>query len=177
MRNRVICVVMAGGEGRRFGNPEKFMEKVCGEPILSRLVKQLERLCVHIVLALSHRTEEVCSAFGDELAISCVELPGRDYVEDLGMVVRALPKPLLVAAADLVISYESLLGFVEIALELRTSIVTAEAVGDGSPSLLGLSLFHEERGEWVNVLLDGRSAVDVDERDDLERAERVCRQL
>ncbi|MEM4664818.1 MAG: NTP transferase domain-containing protein [Sulfolobales archaeon] len=176
MESKIACTVMAGGEGRRFGDPAKFMAEVCGEPILSRLVRQLKRFCSHVVLVLTHRTCEVCSTFRDEPFVSCVELPGRDYVEDLSIVLRALPKPLLVVAADLVVSDKSLLDFVEVALRLQASVVTAEAVYGSESQLIGLSMFHKEGGAWVNVPIGG-SAVDVDERGDLERAERVCRQV
>lgn len=173
MGSKVACAVMAGGRGERMGDPLKFAVEVCGRPLLARLADQLRRVCRHVVLVVTDRTREVSRIIEADHTLSYIELPGRDYVEDLGLVLRALPKPMLIAPADLVIKDDALGDFVARALGASASVVSAEAVDGDRRTLLGLTLFHEEGGPWLNLPIEG-GAIDVDTPDDLERARSLC---
>lgn len=170
------CLVMAGGRGERFGNPCKFLEEVCGERVLLRLLHQLDELCRWVVIALSPRTLDCARELCREL--HCLVLPGLGYVEDLSAVLPALRKPVLVVAADLVASSQVLRYFVKRSLELAgggIGVVTAVRVGRGAEEPVGLSMFFEEGGPWENVEF-ASGLGDVDTREDLESLRRSCGQ-
>lgn len=175
MKGEITCVIMAGGEGRRLGNPLKFMLEVCGEPIITRLINQLSNKCKHIIVVLTHRTLKTSPKLQSNYMVNCIELPGRDYVEDLSIVLKALPKPALVVAADIVMKDEVLTKFINDALKLTTNVVSAQVISEGRPTLVGLSMFHEEGGRWINVLVSSGGIIDVDTYNDLERARSICR--
>ena len=168
------CLVMAGGRGERFGNPCKFMEEVCGEGILPRLLKQLKEVCLWVVVALSPHTlscaREVCSE------VHCLALPGSGYVEDLSLAIPMVRKPTLVVAADLVVGGQTLREFVNRSSEVvgrGVSVVTAVTSREGGEELIGLALFFDDGGPWENISLTG-DARDVDTRKDLEATRRAC---
>ena len=170
------CLVMAGGRGERFGNPCKFLEEVCGEGILPRLLRQLGELCRWVIIALSPHTLNCARGFCKELP--CLVLPGLGYVEDLSIVLPALRKPALVAAADLVASSQSLQYFIKRSLEVAgrgVSVVTAVRVRLRVEEPVGLSMFFEEGGPWENVKFTAGLG-DVDTREDLKSLRRSCSQ-
>jgi len=171
------CLVMAGGRGERFGSPCKFLEEVCGERILSRLLRQLREVCYQVLVALSPHTANCAGEVCGE--VPCIALPGKGYAEDLSLVLPALRKPTLVAAADLVTTGRTLLEFAEVSAKLSGSsigVVTAVVQGNQGEEPVGLALFLKDGGTWVNVRLSG-SLMDVDTREDLETANRVCEHL
>lgn len=171
------CLVMAGGRGERFGNPCKFMEEVCGERILPRLLKSLKEVCPWIIVALSPYTlscaREVCEE------VLCVALPGLGYVEDLTAILPALRKPTLVAAADLVVAARALLEFVNLSSRLTgkgVSVVTAVVPGSSGEEPVGLALFFDNGGRWANLMLS-EGLKDVDTEEDLGAVNRACESL
>ncbi len=168
------CLVMAGGRGERFGDPCKFMEEVCGERIILRLLSQLREVCPWVVVALSPYTiscaREVCEE------VLCVALPGLGYVEDLTLILPALKKPTLVVAADLVVAGRALLDFINLSSRLTgegVSVVTAVVPGDRGEEPVGLALFLDNGGRWADVALS-EDLKDVDTREDLRAVSRAC---
>jgi len=168
------CLVMTGGRGERFGNPCKFLEEVCGERILSRLLHQLREVCYQVLVALSPHTLSCAGEICGE--VLCIALPGIGYAEDLSLVLPALKKPTLVVAADLVTTSRTLLEFTEVSTKLSGSgigVVTAVTQGNYGEEPVGLALFFKDGGTWVNVRLSG-GLRDVDTRNDLEAVNRAC---
>jgi len=172
----VNCIIMAGGKGTRFGSPAKFLSKVCGESIVERLLKQLESVCCHIMLALSKYTimnvKNICGNY----EVDCLESSGEDYVKDLATILSAYIKPpVLVLAADIVIkNSEILVKFVEKAMTEPVEVVTAVINRSGGVEPLGLSLFKSSGGSWRNIALSPSLVTDVDSVNDLRLAEKVC---
>ncbi|MEM0260767.1 MAG: NTP transferase domain-containing protein [Sulfolobales archaeon] len=179
MSDKVIpCAVMAGGVGSRFGDPLKFMREVCGRPVILRLLNQLEILCSHVIILLSERSREALKKTCSEDYVSCIELLGRDYVEDLILALRSLPKPLLIVSADVVVrSIDVLRRFLDSVFERgnEAEIFTAVRVEKNLLEPVGLSIFYDERGLWINIPLNHDEIIDIDTLEDLRRAENVCR--
>lgn len=172
---RVTCLLLAGGAGTRFSDPAKFLRELCGESIAGRLVRQLEELCEYVVIALSYRTIGRARALCENPRALCVELPGSGYVDDLNLALRSLPKPVLAVAADVVARDGAIRNFLESA-KLRSVDVVTAVVEDrpGQQNPVGLALFNREEGSWDTVVLDSDDVVDVDTREDLEKAGRLC---
>ncbi|MCX8184879.1 MAG: NTP transferase domain-containing protein [Sulfolobales archaeon] len=172
---RVTCLLLAGGAGTRFGSSTKFLREVCGEPIALRLLHQLESVCKYVVVAISHRTIKAARALCESPSTLCVEFPGTDYVSDLNLALRILPKPILTVAADIVARDGVIQRFLEDSLSKNVDVVTAVVVSHNKlPNPVGLALFNSEGGSWADVNLGGGAVLDVDTEEDLESAGRIC---
>ena len=171
---KVPCVVMAGGKGSRFGGPHKIFANVCGEPVIIRLLKQLREVCNHITVALSRNTmifaKSICV---DD--VDCVETSGRDFVEDLTLLLASHKKPVLIVAGDTVAkSYKVFEEFVEKSMGVEADI-TNIVVGNGrSKKLVGVSMFKKESGLWIDIEFDANLITDIDTCADVVKAENVC---
>ena len=173
--NRVLCLILAGGRGSRFGSPLKFLSNICGKPILERLVEDIDVVCQHILIALSKRTLNASYICRGSL-VDCIETPGESFVEDLSLLLDALPKPILAVAADIYIPYKGILvDFLKSAIESEKDITTLTTIDkNGCEELIGIALFKKASGSWKNVQYPQDSIVDVDEASDLEKARHLC---
>ena len=170
------CVVMAGGRGSRMGGVAKPLMRVCGEPMISRVVATAIELCGDVVVVYSDASPGVGEICRSTLAVmgrvSCVEGTG-SYVEDLNLGLSLAGLPALVLPADTPLIDSSLLEkFVREASRLEPSIVSL-ARGDGVE--VGISLFKKPSGPWGYVRMTDCGVMDVDTWEDLRRAEEACR--
>ena len=176
MMHSVRCIIMAGGQGNRFGSPTKFLQRVCGEIIIVRLLKQLRAICSHVLLVLSKHTLSELKSLCSNYEIDCIELCGENYVKDLAIILDAYIKlPALVLAADIVARESKVIAkFVEEALSEPAEVVTAVTSRNGGAEPIGLSLFKAPTGSWRNIVLPPNLITDIDEVKDLKQAEKVC---
>lgn len=173
--DRVLCIILAGGRGSRFGSPLKFLSSICGKPLLERLVESMEIVCRHILIALSKRTLNASYICRSSI-VDCIETSGEGFVEDLSLLLDIFPKPLLTIAADIYIPHRNILtDFLKNAVESEEDITTLTMIDkSGYEEPIGIALFKKARGSWRNVRYPQGSMVDVDGVDDLESARRLC---
>lgn len=179
MRAGPLCLIMAGGAGKRLrslGRVEpKPLIKVCGEPMLVRVLRAVKGVCSYVVIAISEHTAAIPlnDDLGSSIDVDYVFTSGRGYVEDLTFLLQGLRKPLLVIPGDVPLLTRGI---------LRRFLAEAERFGKspivnlvGEKGLLGVSLFRSEGGAWVDLRLKGYELLDVDTPEDLKEAEGLCR--
>jgi adenosylcobinamide-phosphate guanylyltransferase len=95
---------MAGGKGSRLKlSEEKPMVKVCGKPIIERVLTSLQhaRHVDSIVVAVSDYTPTTAQ-YVAKFPVSIIKTSGRDYILDMQQVIKDLGlKTVLTVAADL----------------------------------------------------------------------------
>ncbi|MEM0005759.1 MAG: NTP transferase domain-containing protein [Ignisphaera sp.] len=174
--NKVVCIILAGGKGSRFGSPLKFLSNICGKPLIEKLLNDVEILCEHAVIALSKKTlgaSYIC-ATNKYLSTDCIETSGDDFVKDLVFLLDALPKPLFMIAADVYVqNREILVDFLRRALEAQEDIITL-TIDDDREKLIGITFFKKNCGSWRNISYPKNSVIDVDKVSDLEMVRRLC---
>jgi GTP:adenosylcobinamide-phosphate guanylyltransferase len=174
----VPCIVMAGGKGSRFGSPAKFLSEVCGESVLLRLLKQLRETCTHILIAASHHSIAYLKNVCRDSHIDCIELTGRDYVQDLSLALDIYRRfPVLVVTADLVVrGVDVIRNFIGVAIAKNVNVATGVVIRGERLEPVGLSLFKAPAGSEIWIPLPSDSVTDVDTPEDLSYAEKVCRE-
>lgn len=174
--NRVVCIILAGGKGSRFGSPLKFLSNICGEPLIEKLLNDIGMLCKYVVMALSRRTLKASYICTTYFFTDCIETSGEDFVEDLIFLLDALPKPLFMIAADVYVKHkEILVDFLRRAFEAEEDVITLTIDGNDQEELVGITLFKKNRGSWRNISYPKNSIIDVDKVSDLETVRSVCR--
>ncbi len=156
------AVIMAGGMGRRFGNPQKCLAPICGVPLLFRVAGALAQIADRIYVATTPRHGEVIKA-AEKWGLQVIATPGLGYERDILHVVHLAP--VVVAACDIANlappHVEALLG----------QKIFTTALSRGEP--VGLSYIpNTDLERWTSVEV-GR-LVDVDTAEDLAEAEGLC---
>jgi adenosylcobinamide-phosphate guanylyltransferase len=96
------ALVLCGGRGTRLGSTtEKPLVAVCGEPMLDRVVRALDRSAVSAVHAVTAPATPETRARARDLDLPVVDAPGEGYVADLQYALDAVPPPVLTVVADL----------------------------------------------------------------------------
>ena len=94
-------LIMAGGRGTRFGDPEKCMHNVKGKSILENLIDSLRTLSDFITVSTTlkhHKTIEFCRF----KLISAIITEGDDYTDDLWhSIVKINRVPVVVLGSDI----------------------------------------------------------------------------
>jgi len=170
----MIALIMAGGRGSRLGGVCKPMVRVCGVPMILRVLAAIRGLVSAVVIALSHWTRECLKDLCLDPIIDCVETSGADYVEDLKLVVSSLRKPVLVLPADLPHLGRDHVDLLLSEAQRRDGVCVLTLEGPRGP--VGASLFQCEGGSWVSLRIDDPRLVSVNTVKDLELAEALCRE-
>lgn len=93
---------MCGGRGTRLGaSVEKPLVKVCGRPMLDRIVDALRRSQVDHVHAVTSPHTPNTRTRATELGLHCLDAPGDGYVSDLGFALDRVSRPVVTVVADL----------------------------------------------------------------------------
>ena len=158
----LTAVIMAGGRGRRAGDPEKCMWPLCGVPLLFRVAGALAQVAAKVVVLTTPAHRRVAK-YAAEWGLEVVYTPGEGYEKDFLHAARLAPA--VVAACDLANLSP---GHVERLLAYET-FATAVSQG-GYPGLSYLPTPRLDR--WADV--DVGALFDVDTPEDLERAEEEC---
>lgn len=170
---RVDCVIMAGGRGSRLGGVEKPLVKVCGEPMLLRLLRAARPVCKRILLVYSNKTPVLAALCGSGAleGVECIEGEG-EYVRDLNLALDFSSPPTLVLPADMPhLSHEILEDF--LAKAIASPGVVVNMVTSRGPT--GVSLFKARGGVWQDIEYFYHDAlIDVDTPEDFSEAERTC---
>ncbi|MDT7889207.1 MAG: NTP transferase domain-containing protein [Desulfurococcales archaeon] len=171
--DRISILIMAGGLGKRFGDPGKIFTRVCGEPVIERVLRVVS-LFGEIYIAVSPYTksysQDLCKRY------KCIETPGSGYPWDLSIALSKLEKPVLVLPADLpFITHDSIESFLSRALEIREPVVTLRVCRDDFCDPIGVSLIRGKGGSWANIDYNySEEFIDIDTKEDLQRAEELC---
>jgi adenosylcobinamide-phosphate guanylyltransferase len=100
----LMALVMAGGKGRRVGQKEKPLLRVCGKPMIQRVLEALEAAeeVSEIVVAVSKHTLKTKDLL-KRLGVKTVDTSGDEYVSDMRDAVKQVCTrgPVLIVAADL----------------------------------------------------------------------------
>jgi len=124
-------VIMAGGRGERFGDPEKCLAPVCGIPLLFRVAGALAQVVDKLYVATTPRHRGVAAAAA-KWGIDVIYTPGLGYEHDF--VQLAAYAPAVVAACDIADLTPSHV------LKLTAAEVFATAASGGE--YVGLSYIH-----------------------------------
>ncbi|KUO83738.1 MAG: cobalamin biosynthesis protein CobY, partial [Pyrobaculum sp. JCHS_4] len=155
-------VILAGGRGERFGDPEKCLAPVCGVPLLFRVAGALAQVVDKLYVATTPRHKRVAEAAA-RWGIDVIHTPGLGYEQDFARL--AAYAPAVVTACDIADLTPSHV------LKLTAEEVFATATSGGE--YVGLSyLPTPDLSRWVDVEVG--LLRDVDTRGDLEEAERLC---
>jgi len=158
----ITGIILAGGRGERFGDPEKCLAPVCGVPLLFRVAGALAQVVDKVYVATTPRHKRVAEAAA-RWGIDVIHTPGLGYEQDFARL--AAYAPAVVAACDIADLTPSHV------LKLMTAEVFATATSGGE--YVGLSyLPTPDLSRWVDVEVGPLR--DVDTRGDLAEAERLC---
>ncbi len=173
-----LCVVMAGGRASRLGFVNKPMLKICGEPMIERILRVCDRLCTITIVVVSSYTasRDLAEVVNRHALAEQLYSAGCGYVEDLATILRIVRKPALVLPSDVpFVTVESLEFFIDIALKQGKNVVTM-CVECLEP--LGISVFTEgDGGEWCCVCVPrSREFLNINTPRDVRDAEEYCRE-
>jgi adenosylcobinamide-phosphate guanylyltransferase len=95
---------MAGGKGTRMRlKEEKPLVRVCGKPVIKYVLQALKKSnnIDRIIVATTSHTPKTAKLMR-QISVEVIETPGKDYVSDMGWVVKTLKLGVFLAiAADL----------------------------------------------------------------------------
>jgi adenosylcobinamide-phosphate guanylyltransferase len=200
---RVTAVVMAGGKGRRMeASEEKPMLRVCGKPVIERVLTSLLAAgkVNSVVVAVSENTPRT-SAYVKKFPVEVLVTPGEGYIQDMQFAVKKLGlETVLAVVSDLPLITS---GIVDDVLERyavcgKPALTVAVPIETKTKLGVGVEYAFEEKGKTVvptgiNVidgsLIDGgwmeqevyvvdrvELAVNVNTPEVLLLAERLCAQ-
>lgn len=155
-------VILAGGLGTRFRNPEKCLTPVCGIPLIFRVAGALAQVVDKLYVATTPRHAGVAAAAA-RWGIDVIYTPGLGYERDFSQLTAYAPA--VVAACDIA---DLAPGHIA---KLLTAEVFATATSGGR--YVGLSyLPTSDTSRWVDVEVGPLH--DVDTQEELEETERLC---
>ncbi|ADM27175.1 GTP:adenosylcobinamide-phosphateguanylyltransfer ase [Ignisphaera aggregans DSM 17230] len=178
MYRNVLCLVMAGGKGSRYGSPSKIVTNICGKPLIEHIIVNIKPFCRDIIMAISKYTSsfsEVVKLCIEE--VECIETTGEGYIEDLLFLACSLPKPILIVAGDIVTHRTVIEDFISKALEIDRDVITMTISRNGIEEPIGISLYRGCGGSWTNIVYSSTDAIDIDTLEDLEIAKNLCRDV
>ena len=81
--NDICCIIMASGEGKRFGG-NKLMADFCGKPLISHIINTAQNVFCNIVVVTRHKdVEQLCLELDAEVVYH--DLPYRSDTVKLGL--------------------------------------------------------------------------------------------
>ncbi len=168
-RLRVNGLIMAGGKGRRIGDPLKFFRPLGDKTVIDVLIDDVKGLVDRIYVCggkILHTHE-----WDDKVTV--VETPGDGYVNDLGKCLRSnLTMPVLVLPADLfILDLGALHSFVRESLKGGDQVVSFLQDGE----LIGISLFKSagyasDQLRYRNYHFSGRAFININTEEDYSSA-------
>ncbi len=173
-------LIMAGGSGKRFGDQLKFMEEISGRPIIKMALEFLFNVSCSIFICTRYDEMEFFQGIKIENEIHFILTEGGGYVRDLRSSVAMIDKfPLIVLGADSVILRENYM-----IKKLAESLVHGkDAVSFFNESgASGITIIRRKPGinealEYENLLLDPGCMMNINTREDLEKARKIyCQQ-
>ncbi len=141
---------MAGGKGARLGRLCKPLLKICGTPIIKRIIQEAYNVSDLIIAS----TPQCISTaiIGLNLGIEVIITQGNGYSLDLRYALRRVEPPVLVLPADLpLIDRRTIIKLIRILEERGKDIVTYSVPEGCLPGKLGpngISLVREQ--EWTS---------------------------
>ena len=172
------ALIMAGGKGKRFGDPFKFLRSVEGISIIDRLIAFIRALTDQIYICTGKdefgQISEICRRH----RLRAILTDGSGYAPDLMYSLSSIDSfPVLVSGADVCIIDPQ---------KVRIGITEALRWGHESVSIFcgneatGISVIlrkprHHDPLSYVNMEIDDGSVVNVNRIEDLERAEHLIR--
>ena len=174
----MLCLIMAGGRGKRLGYVAKPLLKLCNKPLIEWVVKIAKEVCNFIILAISKYTIETSYVCRASYAIECIETSSRGYVEDISTLLNSLARyPILVLPSDILIeSTEILKEFIKQAQQQNVDIVNLAILKRNREELTGIAFFRSRQGSWINIVMDS-NIIDIDTHTDLEEAREWCKHI
>ncbi|WP_291767350.1 NTP transferase domain-containing protein [Caldivirga sp. UBA161] len=172
---QVTALIMSGGRGSRLGNVDKGSLNICGKPMIKWVLDNLINAGIEkIIVAVSIRnydTLRILKEVHSDVYISS----GVDYVTDLSFALKLIRlRPLLVMPVDTpLITPDIILDFINKGIELSKPVVNMT----GRRGYVGVTLFNESMGEWVDVNYDSPLVMDIDTPHDVNTANQLCLRL
>ncbi|CCC82451.1 GTP--adenosylcobinamide-phosphateguanylyltransferase [Thermoproteus tenax] len=151
MPQRPLGVILAGGRGSRFGDPQKCLRPVCGVPMIMRVVASLQPYVSRLVVATT-RGHAAVAWLARTWDMEVIYTEGGGYERDISALLKLAP--VVIASCDL--------PFLEPhhVAELIENDVFTSAVKDGE--YIGLTWApNGDLSKWTNMDLD---VEDVDDR-------------
>jgi adenosylcobinamide-phosphate guanylyltransferase len=183
------AIVLCGGRGTRLeSDVEKPLVRVCGDPMLDRVVGALQASRVDRVHAAVSPHAPATRERAAELGLSLVETPGAGYVEDLEAALSVVGRPAVTAAADLPLLAAELVDelleatagaslgvYVPAALKRQLGVSADDTFERDGRNLApaGLNVVGDDPDDLL-VSHDARLAVNVNRPGDLTVAEALC---
>jgi len=177
MYRNVLCLVMAGGRGSRYGSPSKIVANICGKPLIEHIIDNIKPFCRDIIMAISKYTSSFSEVIKLCMEVECIETTGEGYIEDLLFLACSLPKPILIVAGDIVTHRSIIEDFISKALEINRDIITMTISRNGIEEPIGISLYRSCSGSWTNIVYSSTSVIDIDTLKDLEIAKNLCKDI
>ncbi len=157
------------------GNVDKGSLNICGKPMIKWVLDNLINAGIEkIIVAVSIRnydTLRILKEVHSDVYISS----GVDYVTDLSFALKLIRlRPLLVMPVDTpLITPDIILDFINKGIELSKPVVNMT----GRRGYVGVTLFNESMGEWVDVNYDSPLVMDIDTPHDVNTANQLCLRL
>lgn len=166
---------MSGGRGSRLGNVDKGSLRICGKPMIKWVLDNLTNAGIDKIIASAsmrnYNTLRILKEVHSDVYISS----GIDYVTDLSFALKLIrARPLLVMPVDTpLITPDIILDFIKRGIESSKPVVNMI----GREGYVGVTLFNESMGEWVDVNYDSPLVMDIDTPRDVDTANLLCLKL
>lgn len=176
------AVIMAGGRAERLWGMPKPLIKVCGKPVIDRVISAAREAVGDVAVAVTPLTYAVgkrALALGAQVLVT----EGLGYSLDLAEVMRVLGPPFITLPADTpFITPETITDFINAAAREDTDVVTLLVSYDcfpgrvgRVPSPVGISLIKGRGPEYSNIVMCRYpDLLDIDTFSDLKEAEELC---
>jgi GTP:adenosylcobinamide-phosphate guanylyltransferase len=169
------CLLMAGGKGKRMGNPLKFLLEIEGRSILERLTEIIHWMFDAVYIAATPENEERIRAVCKDCNILLTS--GEDYAFDLNMALRNIQHyPVLVLGSDtVIIDMETFMPDLKRGYSEGTDLVNLIARKSG----FNASIFKRppstsaEVLEHADVFISEGIAININTHGDLEKASSI----
>jgi len=143
-----VSIIMAGGEGTRFGRSDKYMVQIGGMPMLDRIVRVAHTLSDEVIICTKEKYESTVR-YCQEKHLRFLIDNERDYIDAQRFALCKIHEfPALMLSADLFIfGLWHLRDFIHFALMGDAGVVTL--LQRGNP--VGVSLFNECRSDLSEI--------------------------
>ncbi len=185
------AIIMAGGRGSRAGHIEKPLLKICGKPIIQRVIETVRAVGCDVYVSASLSCLETVK-WCIMNRIKLILTKGFDYIHDLNYIVKLLGTPLLVLPADMPFLTPSLLDeFIDRAMKAEADVVTLSiptheflkyqdpdslAFRDSPTQPSGITLFKSAGGMWTEIVMSSfPELLNLNTYREILRAEYICK--